>query len=216
MANRSSPRTPQPGHPAIVARLGAREQDELLAELAGILAAAPFFRPTLPRWGTPFSVLMSNCGPLGWVSDKKGYRYQPGHPETGRPWPPMPPRLIELWARHTGYHAPPEACLINYYGPGARMGLHQDRDEHVAAPVLSVSLGDTARFRLGGLERNAPTASFELLSGDIMMLEGPTRLAFHGIDRTFPGTSDLLAACPGLFAQGGRLNLTLRRVTVPG
>ena len=203
-------------HAVICARLDQGEQARLVGEIAGILQKAPFFRPVLPRWGTPFSVLMSNCGPLGWVSDKSGYRYQDTHPETGDPWPPMPQMLRDLWDQHAGYAHPPEACLINYYAPEAKMGLHQDRDEQdFSAPVLSVSLGDDARFRLGGLKRADRTESFVLKSGDVMLLAGDNRLAFHGIDRVWPGTSDLLSGYPDLFPHGGRLNLTLRRVTGP-
>ena len=152
---------------------------------------------------------MSNCGPLGWVSDEAGYRYQPTHPETGRPWPAMPLKLLEAFAAIAPGAPPPEACLINVYGPEARMGLHQDRDEQdFSAPVVSLSLGDTALFRIGGLARNAPTLSFRLASGDAMSLGGPGRLAFHGVDRIMSGSSTLLR-------QGGRINLTLRRVTRP-
>jgi alkylated DNA repair protein (DNA oxidative demethylase) len=152
---------------------------------------------------------MTNCGPLGWVSDVAGYRYQPTHPITGRPWPPMPPALLDAWRDLTGYPPLPEACLVNWYGPQAKMGLHQDRDEaDFAAPVLSLSLGDTALFRLGGTTRKAPTTSFRLASGDALVLGGEARLAFHGVDRILPGTSTLLSG-------GGRLNLTLRRVSLP-
>ena len=175
-----------------------------------MVCAAPLFTPVMPRTGKPFSVRMTNCGPLGWVSDRAGYRYQATHPVTGRPWPAMPAAVLALWEEITGYAAPPEACLVNFYGAQAKMGLHQDRDEEdFAAPLLSVSLGDTARFRLGGVERGDPTRSFPLASGDVMMLAGPLRLAHHGIDRIVPGTSTLLA-------EGGRINLTLRRVTRPG
>lgn len=197
----------------ILLTLTVSEQQQLLGDVVAVLAEAPLFRPTMPRWGTPFSVEMSNCGPLGWVSDKSGYRYQPVHPVTGASWPAMPPLLLQLWDHLARYPAPPEACLVNYYAKGAKMGLHQDRDEaDFTAPVLSVSLGDTARFRLGGQRRNDPAETFELASGDVMMLAGPTRLAFHGIDRTFPGSSDLLGRFPEQFSGGGRLNLTLRRV----
>ena len=119
-----------------------------------MIAEAPPFRPRMPRTGKPFSVMMSNCGPLGWVSDESGYRYQPTHPETGRPWPPMPQPLIDAWRRLAPDAPPPEACLINLYDSSARMGLHQDRDEaELSAPVVSLSLGDTAIFRVGGLAR---------------------------------------------------------------
>lgn len=200
----------------IVGHLDQAEQAELLEAVIACLEAAPFYRPVLPRWGTPLSVRMSNAGPLGWLADKSGYRYVPAHPETGEPWPPIPPLLEKLWTDVTDYPASPEACLINHYGPKARMGLHQDKDEaDFGAPVLSVSLGDDARFRLGGLERKGPTQSTVLKSGDVMLLKEETRLAFHGIDRIYAGTSDLLAARPDLFPDGGRLNLTLRRVTKP-
>ena len=182
-------------------------QAALRNEVLAILSLAPLFRPRMPRTGKPFSVRMSNCGPLGWVSDEAGYRYQPTHPETGRPWPAMPPSLLAAFAAIAPDAPPPEACLINVYDPGARMGLHQDRDEEeLSAPVVSLSLGDTALFRVGGLQRSAPTRSFRLASGDAMSLAGEGRLAFHGVDRIIAGSSTLLP-------QGGRINLTLRRVT---
>ncbi|MCA1299880.1 alpha-ketoglutarate-dependent dioxygenase AlkB family protein [Stappia indica] len=181
-------------------------QEALLAAIRKVVAAAPLFTPVMPRTGRPFSVRMSNCGPLGWVSDREGYRYQAHHPETGEPWPPMPGQLDDLWAMVVPNQPPAQACLINYYGPGARMGLHQDRDERdFSAPVVSVSLGATAIFRLGGTSRQAPTRSFRLSSGDVLVLGGEARLAFHGIDRILPGTSTLLK-------DDGRINLTLRRV----
>jgi DNA oxidative demethylase len=182
-------------------------QEALRDEVLAILELAPPFRPRMPRTGKPFSVMMSNCGPLGWVSDEAGYRYQPTHPETGRPWPAMPPRLLAAFAAIAAGAPPPEACLINVYDSSARMGLHQDRDEaDLSAPVVSLSLGDTALFRVGGLQRKAPTRSFRLVSGDAMSLAGESRLAFHGVDRIIAGSSTLLP-------QGGRINLTLRRVT---
>ena len=162
----------------------------------------------MPRTGKPFSVRMTNFGPLGWVSDRDGgYRYQETHPVTGEAWPAIPAVLLDCWREVGGYALPPEACLMNWYAPGTRMGLHQDRDEQdFAAPVVSLSLGDTALFRIGGLKRSDPTRSFRLASGDAVAFGGPSRLAFHGVDRIFPGTS-------GLLPQGGRINLTLRRVT---
>jgi DNA oxidative demethylase len=182
-------------------------QDALRDEILAILIEAPPFRPRMPRTGKPFSVRMSNCGPLGWVSDQTGYRYQPTHPETGRAWPDMPAGLLEIWMRLAPAAPPPEACLINLYDANARMGLHQDRDEQeLAAPVVSLSLGDTALFRLGGPERGCPTRSLRLQSGDAIAFGGPARLAFHGIDRIVAGSSTLLAG-------GGRINLTMRRVT---
>ena len=192
--------------------LSGQVQRRLVADLREAEARAPFYRPTMPRTGKPFSVLMTNLGPLGWVSDASGgYRYQPTHPETGAPWPPMPQAVRDVWREVAGTGVAPEACLVNYYAPGARMGLHQDRDEDdLAAPVVSISLGDDARFRIGGTTRGGPTASLRLASGDVAVLAGEARLAFHGIDRIYGATSDLLA---GWIHQGGRLNLTLRRVT---
>jgi alkylated DNA repair protein (DNA oxidative demethylase) len=190
--------------------LDAAAQAALLADVLRLVAQAPFYRPVMPVSGAPFSVQMSNAGPLGWVSDKAGYRYAEEHPQTGRPWPPIPPRLLGLWDEVTGYPAPPECCLVNLYRDRARMGLHQDRDEAAReAPVLSVSLGDSALFRVGGTRRRDPSRSFLLESGDVVVLGGQARMCFHGIDRVLPGTSTLV---PG----GGRINLTLRRVTSPG
>ncbi len=200
---------PVPGTRIWPGLLSRGAQEELVATLREQIAENPLYQPTMPKTGKPFSVSMTNFGDLGWVSDRTGYRYDHCHPATGRRWPPVPDGLLTLWAGLTGYAAPPEACLVNYYGRDAKMGLHQDRDEKpMDAPVLSVSLGDTAIFRLGGLERKGSTQSFKLASGDVMMLDGPSRLRFHGIDRIVPGTSTLLE-------KGGRLNLTLRRVTDP-
>jgi alkylated DNA repair protein (DNA oxidative demethylase) len=191
-------------HPGYLDRAA---QEALRDAIDAVIRAAPLFQPRMPRTGKPLSVRMTNCGPLGWVSDVGGYRYQPNHPETAAPWPAMPERLLQAWTELAPGAAPPEACLVNSYDRGARMGLHQDRDEqNLSAPVLSLSLGDSCLFRVGGTERNAPTRSFRLHSGDALTLGGPGRLAFHGVDRIMPDTSTLLAA-------GGRINLTLRRVS---
>ena len=185
-------------------RLDPAAQRDLLAEVMRRVEAAPFYRPVTPG-GRPLSVRMSNLGPLGWVTDRGGYRYQATHPETGRPWPPIPARLLDLWRELLGGPAP-DACLVNLYREDARMGLHQDRDEaDLGAPVLSVSLGDTAVFRIGPPGKG-PTRSIKLNSGDVCALTGPARLARHGIDRLLSGSSRLV---PG----GGRINLTLRRAT---
>jgi DNA oxidative demethylase len=190
--------------------LARADQIALLAAIREVIAEAPLFTPTMPRSGKPMSVRMTNCGPLGWVTDKeRGYRYQAIHLETGKAWPPIPTALLELWRELARYPAPPEACLVNYYAESAKMGLHQDKDEaDFAAPVLSVSLGDTGIFRVGGRSRKDPTRAFELKSGDVVVLGGADRLAYHGIDRILTGTSDLVP-------EGGRFNLTLRRVTQP-
>ena len=185
------------------------EQHALVAEIDRVIAAAPLFVPRMPRTGKPFSVRMTNCGALGWVSDAgKGYRYEPLHPETGAPWPPIPDRVLRAWRETEAYPALPEACLVNVYDPAARMGLHQDRDEAaLAAPVVSISLGDDCLFRFGGTSRGGKTQSMRLRSGDVLLIGGASRLCFHGVDRIYPGTSQLVAG-------GGRINLTLRRVTV--
>ncbi|WP_240623207.1 alpha-ketoglutarate-dependent dioxygenase AlkB [Brevundimonas lutea] len=184
-------------------RLNAAQQAALLEAVTAGLAEAPLYRPVTPG-GRPFSVRMSNFGPLGWVSDRGGYRYQPTHPETGRPWPAIPPLLLDLWRDLADATWRPDACLVNLYDADARMGLHQDRDEaDFSAPVLSVSLGDTAKFRIGPAE-GGRTRSFRLASGDVCLLAGEARLARHGVDRILPGSSRLI---PG----GGRINLTLRR-----
>jgi DNA oxidative demethylase len=190
-------------HPGYLDRAA---QEELLRDIRGVLATAPLLTPRMPRTGKPFSVRMSNCGSLGWVSDIAGYRYQATHPDTGAPWPPMPDVVRRAWDELGGYPHPPEACLVNLYQGRARMGLHQDCDEQdFDAPVVSLSLGDTALFRFGGTSRNAPTQSLALKSGDALVFGGPSRLIFHGVDRLMPGTSTLLP-------EGGRINLTLRRV----
>ena len=185
-------------------------QHALLDAVRDVVRAAPLYVPVMPRSGRPMSVRMTNCGELGWVTDReRGYRYQPTHPVTGRPWPPMPDALLDIWHAISGHDAPPQACLVNFYGPEAKMGLHQDRDEEdLLAPVVSLSLGDACLFRVGGTRREERTVSFRLESGDAVVLGGEGRLCFHGVDRIYPQTSALLR-------NGGRGNLTLRRVTRP-
>ncbi len=183
-------------------------QQALVDIVRSIVADAPLFVPVMPGTGKPMSVRMTNCGPLGWVTDKeRGYRYQPTHPVTGKPWPEMPAELLEIWNDVSGYDKPPQACLVNFYSDEARMGLHQDKDEQdLAAPVVSISLGNSCLFRVGGLARDDRTLSFKLSSGDVVILGAEGRLCFHGVDRIYPSTSTLLK-------NGGRINLTLRRVT---
>ena len=185
-------------------------QEAVLAALRDVMHVAPIYTPRMPKSGKPMSVRMTNCGALGWVTDERGYRYQPLHPVTDLPWPAIPAILLKAWQELARYPHPPEACLVNVYGPDARMGLHQDRDEEdFAAPVVSLSLGDTCLFRVGGDKRSDPTRSLKLASGDAVVLGGDARLAFHGVDRILPGTSTLLP-------EGGRINVTMRRVTRAG
>ena len=188
----------------------AVSQAELLREIQNVARHAPPYRPTMPRSGKPLSVDMTNAGLLGWVTDKDGgYRYQPTHPFTGEPWPAIPDKLTRLWSELANYPAPPEACLINFYRDASKLGSHVDADEEATlAPVVSVSLGDDAVFHIGGHRRSDPKTRMVLRSGDVVVLGGMARLAYHGIDRILPATSSLV---PG----GGRINLTLRRVTVP-
>ena len=190
-----------PGYFDRAAQLG------LVGELKMAVADSPFFTPAMPRTGKPFSVRMTNLGPLGWVSDReRGYRYQATHPVTGRPWPPIPGMILDLWRSIAAYAHPPEACLVNYYAPTARMGLHQDSDEEdFSAPVVSISLGDSARFMFGGLRRKDPVEARLLESGDAFVFGGASRLRYHGVTRIVPGTA------PGHLRFEGRLNLTFRQ-----
>ncbi|WP_395449107.1 alpha-ketoglutarate-dependent dioxygenase AlkB family protein [Aminobacter sp. UC22_36] len=188
--------------------LSREVQEGLVESIREVVKSAPLYTPAMPKTGKEMSVRMTNCGSLGWVTDKeRGYRYQAEHPVTGEPWPPIPEALLALWREVSAYPHPPQACLVNFYTDAAKMGLHQDRDEReFAAPVVSVSLGDACLFRVGGVRRDDRTVSFRLESGDVVVLGGEGRLAFHGVDRVYPMTSALLK-------NGGRINLTLRRVT---
>jgi len=183
------------------------EQAALIGAVSEGVKAAPFFQPTMPRTGAPLSVVMSNFGSLGWVTDKDGgYRYESRHPKTGVPWPALPEALETLWQDVTDDPVLPEACLINWYRDGAKMGLHVDNDEkELRAPVVSVSLGDPAMFRLGGPKRGGPTHGIKLFSGDVVVLAGESRLCHHGVSKVYYGESALVP-------RGGRINLTMRRV----
>lgn len=185
--------------------LDAAVQRALVEDLSALQAEAPLFSPQTRR-GKAMSVRMTSAGRFGWYSDRRGYRYDAKHP-SGVSWPPIPVSVLNVWRALTGLDREPDSCLINFYGEGAKMGLHQDRDEaSFDWPVVSVSLGDDARFRIGGTERGGRTEALWLHSGDVVVLEGASRLAYHGIDRIRYGSSSLL---PG----GGRINLTLRVVT---
>jgi alkylated DNA repair protein (DNA oxidative demethylase) len=184
--------------------LDAGAQRALVADIRRVVAAAPLFRPVTAR-GRPMSVRMTSAGEFGWVSDRRGYRYERLHPD-GMAWPPMPEAVLSIWSRVAGVNRAPQCCLVNFYDADARMGLHQDRDEaDFDMPVVSVSLGDDALFRVGSTQRGGPTQSVWLRSGDVAVLSGSARLAYHGIDRVRPGSSSLLP-------RGGRINLTLRVV----
>ena len=190
------------------AHFSRTQQEAIVDAIRDVVRAAPLFTPTMPRTGKPFSVRMTNCGPLGWVSDRDGgYRYQAAHPVTGGPWPQMPTALLAAWRDLADFEAPPEACLVNFYAADARMGLHVDSDEQEPrAPVLSISLGVTCLFRYGGPKRNDATKSIKLSSGDVVVIGGDSRFCYHGVDRLYPGTSTLVSG-------DARINLTLRRVS---
>lgn len=178
------------------------EQAALVADLRAVAQAAPFLRHVTPG-GRQMSVRMTSAGRLGWISDARGYRYAERHP-SGADWPPIPPRLLDLWRDVTELSVLPDSCLVNFYDATARMGLHRDDTEaDMSFPVVSVSLGDDALFRMGGLARTDPTRGLWLKSGDVVVIGGAARLAYHGIDRLRHGSSRLLP-------QGGRINVTLR------
>jgi alkylated DNA repair protein (DNA oxidative demethylase) len=189
--------------PGFIAR---RSQSAMAGAVREVVRAAPLVRP-VTRWGKQMSVRMTSAGRLGWVIAAGGrYTYTGRHPVTGEPWPPIPECVLAVWRQVSGWEDDPDCCLVNWYGADARMGLHRDADEvEFSAPVVSISLGDPARFRMGGLERKGPTQSVVLRSGDVVVMGGPARLAYHGIDRVMFGEDGLL---PG----HGRINLTLRVV----
>ena len=185
-------------------------QADLVEVVLNGVAISPLYTPHMPRSGKPMRVRMTNFGPLGWVTDKdRGYRYQATHPVTGEPWPDMPQMLLDIWDQVSGWPKLPQACLVNWYDAIAGLGLHIDADEDARnAPVVSISLGDDALFRLGGPTPKGPTQSFRLSSGDVVVLSGASRRFRHGVDRIYPGTSTLLPED----WRPGRINLTLRRV----
>jgi alkylated DNA repair protein (DNA oxidative demethylase) len=169
-----------------------------------VAAQAPVFSPKT-KSGKSMSVRLTAAGDFGWFSDQRGYRYVKQHP-SGVNWPEIPAEIMSIWRAAAGEVPDPECCLVNFYGEGARMGLHQDRDEaNFDWPVVSISLGDDALFRVGGTERGGKTESIWLQSGDVAVMGGAARLNYHGIDRIKFGSSSLLK-------EGGRLNVTLRVV----
>ncbi|WP_441242815.1 DNA oxidative demethylase AlkB [Tardiphaga sp. 768_D3_N2_1] len=185
----------------------AAEQPDVIAALRLIVKAAPFRHLVTPG-GHTMSVAMTNCGRVGWVSDPSGYRYDPVDPDSGKPWPEMPAPFRDLAARaavQAGYDDfTPDACLINRYKPGAKLSLHQDKDElDLRAPIVSVSLGLPATFLFGGLTRSAPTRRYRLTHGDVVVWGGPSRLAYHGVAPLPDGTHPVMG--------GQRINLTFRK-----
>ena len=194
----------RPGFTLFERHLDEDDQRAMVEDIRVVAKAAPLIRPMTP-WGKPVSVAMTSAGRVGWTTDRKGYRYEPRH-VSGATWPPIPERALAIWRAVSGWPDPPDSMLVNFYREGAKMGLHRDADENAYdAPVVSVSLGDPARFRMGGLARKDPTTSVELASGDVMVMGGPSRLAYHGVDRIRFGVSPLLK-------EGGRINLTMRVV----
>lgn len=184
--------------------LNLAAQTAMVNALRTVLKVAPLYQPDTP-YGKPMSVRMSAAGRLGWYSDKRGYRYVPTHPD-GQPWPDIPAEVLQVWTDLVSSERLPDCCLINFYRENARMGLHQDKDEiDFAWPVLSISLGDDALFRMGNTTRGGKTESLWLNSGDVVVMGGAARLTYHGVDRIRFGSSNLLP-------KGGRINLTLRVV----
>ena len=185
--------------------LDAAEQVGLVADLREVMRVAPPFSPDTPH-GKAMSVRMTSAGDWGWFSDTDGYRYVDRHP-SGVAWPEIPERVLDIWRAVSGVDRVPESCLINFYGEGAKMGMHRDADEaEMLWPVVSVSLGDDGLFRMGGDKRAGATNAIWLSSGDVVVMGGNSRNAFHGIDRIRFGSSDLLP-------RGGRVNVTMRVVT---
>ncbi len=185
--------------------LTPEEQGRLVDDLRAVVREVPLFHPVTPS-GKPMSVRMTSAGQFGWITDAKGYRYSKAHP-SGQGWPAIPEMALKVWSKVSGATRAPETCLINFYDAGAKMGLHQDRDEQdFTQPVVSISLGDEALFRVGNETRGGKTESLWLASGDVVVMGGASRLLYHGIDRVKPQSSALLP-------KGGRINLTLRVVT---
>ncbi len=184
--------------------LASGDQQTLVEELRALTAATPMVQPVTPS-GKKMSVRMTSLGSKGWITDRSGYRYEAQHPN-GLDWPAIPDSILSIWRAVSGVDRLPDCCLMNYYAEATRMGMHQDKDEaNFDWPAVSVSLGDEALFRMGNDTRGGKTDSIWLRSGDVVVMGGSARLAYHGIDRIKFGSSPLLA-------KGGRLNLTLRVV----
>lgn len=184
--------------------LDAGQQAALVGALREVVARAPLLSPVTPS-GRAMSVRMTSAGRYGWITDRAGYRYATAHPG-GQEWPAIPDLVLDSWRDLVGTARDPDCCLVNYYDEGARMGLHQDRDEaDFSWPVLSISLGDEGLLRIGNRTRGGSTVSHWLRSGDVVVMGGDARLMYHGVDRIRFGSSSLLSG-------GGRINLTCRVV----
>ena len=180
-------------------------QESLVQQVRAVVRAAPLVQFQTP-YGKPMTVHTTSSGEFGWTSDRSGYRYA-ARQANGAEWPAIPPVARDLWEQVSGGARSPESCLINFYAPDAKMGMHQDKDEtDLTQPVVSISLGDQGLFRIGNTTRGGITESIWLQSGDVVVLGGEGRMKYHGIDRIRPGTSTLLD-------KPGRLNLTMRVVT---
>ena len=191
----------------VLRRFALANESPLLQAIDAIAAQAPF-RHLITPGGFRMSVGMTNAGPLGWVSDRRGYRYDPIDPDSGKPWPAMPGAFLELAgtaAARAGFSGfVPDACLINRYEPGTRLTLHQDRDERdFAQPIVSVSLGIPAVFLFGGMQRTDRAMRVPLAHGDVVVWGGPARLRYHGVLPLKPNHHETLGEC--------RINLTFRR-----
>ena len=185
--------------------LDADTQSAMIADLREVIRMAPVFLPKTP-YGKPMSVRMASAGDFGWFSDKSGYRYLEQHP-SGSAWPAIPKRILDVWQAVSGVDKSPQSCLINFYGEGAHMGMHRDTDEaDMRWPVVSISLGDDGLFRMGGTARSGATETVWLSSGDVVVMGGAARKAYHGVDKIRFKSSRLLP-------KGGRVNVTLRVVT---
>ncbi len=193
-------------------RLSHVDQRATLDAVAQVIADAPLFRPQMPR-GPCMINSLTNCGALGWVSDKRGYRYQATHPDTQKPWPPIPSSVRDC-ARDAVREAglgkfEPDACLVNVYAADGKLSLHRDYDEaDFKWPIASLSFGNDADFVIGGLKRAGKTQSIRLKSGDVLVFGGASRLRYHGVRKIVPGTSPVEHP---ILPPGGRINLTLRR-----
>ena len=203
----AEPKEPLAEGAVILRGFCSAQAPSLMRELLGVTAASPF-RHMITPGGYRMSVAMTNCGPLGWVSDASGYRYSAADPLTGAPWPAMPEgfvRLAESAAAAAGFPSfAPDACLVNRYEPGAKLSLHQDKDERdFAAPIVSVSLGLPATFLFGGQRRKDPVRRYRLVSGDVVVWGGPSRLTYHGVSPLADGEDPLTGRC--------RINLTFRK-----